>query len=54
MTADGSYGEAADMTFEESDVVGAVVAADGAGAEVAAVAGADGAAGSGSTSTPKL
>ena len=46
VTADGSYGEAADMTFEESDVVGAEVAAD--------VAGADGVAGSGSTSTPKL
>ena len=46
MTADGSYGEAADMTFEESDVVGAEVAAD--------VAGDDSAAGSGSTSTPKL
>ena len=46
MTADGSYGEAADMTFEESDVVGAEVAAD--------VADADGVAGSGSTSTPKL
>ena len=50
VTADGSYGEATDMTFEESDVVGAEVAADGA----ADVAGADGAAGSGSTSTPRL
>ena len=46
MTADGSYEEATDMTFEESDVVGAEVAADGAGA--------DGVAGSGSTSTPRL
>ena len=46
VTADGSYGEAADVAFEGSDVVGAEVAADVAGADVAA--------GSGSTSTPRL
>ena len=46
MTADGSYGESADVAFEGSDVIGAAVVAD--------VTGADGAAGSGSTSTPRL
>ena len=50
MTADGSYGEAADVAFEVSDMVGAEVAADVAGADVDAEV----AAGSGSTSTPRL